>query len=90
MAGGALGALARAGLGRTLGAGSGEWPWMTFVVNTPGTLVPAWLTVVLTDRVDPRMIWRALLGAGLCGALTTVSTFQVETISLAGMAGGHS
>jgi fluoride exporter len=83
MAGGAGGALARAGLAEALPADAGEWPWATFVANQIGALLLAWLSTELAEVVVPTRLWRPLLGTGLCGALTTFSAFQVETIEIA-------
>src|SRR3954452_12154569 len=82
-AGGALGALARGGVGRALPTRPGEWPWATFTVNLAGTLVLAWATTRLAEMVAPTRYVRLVLGTGFCGALTTFSSFQVETIRLA-------
>jgi CrcB protein len=74
MLGGAIGTLARAGLAHALPVHPGAWPWATFAANLVGTCILGW--VVAADR------WRPLVGAGFCGALTTFSTFQIETLKL--------
>lgn len=83
LAGGAVGALARAGVAEVLPADTGEWPWRTFIVNQLGALLLAWLATELAEMVVPTRFWRPLLGTGFCGALTTFSAFQVETIQIA-------
>jgi CrcB protein len=83
LVGGGAGALARAGLADALPADAGEWPWATFIVNQLGALALAWLSTELSELVVPTRLWRPLLGTGFCGALTTFSAFQVETIQIA-------
>ena len=83
LTGGAVGALARAGLAEAFAADARAWPWGTFIANQLGALVLGWLTTELAEVVVPTRLWRPLLGTGFCGALTTFSTFQVETIDLA-------
>jgi fluoride exporter len=83
LVGGAAGALTRAGVAEALPQAPGRWPWATFSVNLVGAALLAWLTTRLGEMVAPTRYWRFVLGTGLCGALTTFSTFQVETIGLA-------
>jgi CrcB protein len=87
LAGGAIGTLARAGLGRALPVQTGDWPWATFAVNLAGAFILGWLLTRLAERTAPHRHWRLFLGTGFCGALTTFSTFEVETFKLA--RGGH-
>ncbi|MEV4742036.1 fluoride efflux transporter CrcB [Streptomyces sp. NPDC049555] len=54
------------------------FPWGTFTVNMVGCLILGVLTGALPDER-----WRLLLGTGLCGGLTTYSTFSYETLRLA-------
>jgi CrcB protein len=78
-----VGAVLRAAVAEALPHGPGEWPWATFTVNLAGAALLGWLTTRLDELVAPTRYWRLLVGTGFCGALTTFSTFQVETIDLA-------
>jgi len=81
--GGAIGALARAGLEKAFPATGHGWPWATFVVNVLGTALLGYVVTRLQERLPPSTYPRPLVGTGLCGALTTFATLQVEVIALA-------
>jgi fluoride exporter len=57
------------------------FPWGTFAVNVAGSLILGLLVGGATAHAVPGTVL-ALLGTGLCGALTTYSTFGYETIRL--------
>ncbi len=58
------------------------FPWGTFTVNVTGCLILGLLTGAATAGAAPDRI-QLLLGTGLCGALSTYSTFSYETLRLA-------
>jgi fluoride exporter len=76
--GGIVGALARTGLTRVFPVGPGSWPWPTFVVNVVGAFMLGYFVTRLQERLPTSAYKRPFLGTGLCGALTTFSTMQVE------------
>jgi CrcB protein len=78
-----VGTLARAGLSAAFPLHGGSWPWATFIANLSGAFLLGWLVTRLAERIAPTRQWRPLLGTGLAGALTTFSTFEIETIRLA-------
>lgn len=86
-AGGVVGASARVGLEEALPHGAGAWPWATFTVNMVGALLLGWFVTRLGERLPPSSYRRPFLGTGLCGALTTFSTLQLELFEM--LDGGH-
>ncbi|GHF55277.1 fluoride efflux transporter CrcB [Streptomyces griseosporeus] len=58
------------------------FPWGTFAVNVTGCLILGALAgAALAGATGSHL--QLLLGTGLCGALTTYSTFSYETLRLA-------
>jgi CrcB protein len=80
--GGAIGALARVGLAEGLPTSAGSWPWATFAANIAGALMIGYFVTRLQERLPVSTLRRPLLGTGLCGALTTFSTVQIELLRM--------
>src|ERR671937_1184693 len=81
-AGGAVGALGRAGLLQWIPPHAGRWPWATFLVNVAGAFLLGYFATRLQERLPLSAYKRPLLGTGLCGALTTFSTMQLELLRM--------
>jgi CrcB protein len=81
-AGGFVGAVARAELVEALPYRDGTWPWATFVVNLVGAFLLGYFMTRLQERLPVSAYRRPLLGTGLCGALTTFSTMQLELLRM--------
>ncbi len=81
-AGGFAGAIARAELVEALPYRVGTWPWATFIVNIVGAFLLGYFTTRLQERLPISAYRRPLLGTGLCGALTTFSTMQLELLRM--------
>ncbi len=80
--GGAIGALARYGISKYVNqVSSGAFPWGTLVVNFIGLFIIGFLFELFERTVVPSEI-RSFLTIGFLGALTTFSTYGIETINL--------
>ena len=80
-AGGALGAVARYGVGTLAGwLGASHWPWGTLTVNIVGGLLMGALTGWLAFRggLHAESI-RLFAAVGILGGFTTFSAFSLET-----------
>jgi CrcB protein len=82
-AGGCLGALARAELATALPDATHGWPWGTFAANLAGTALLAFFATRMHGRLPPSTHRHGFVGTGVCGALTTFSTLQIELVRLA-------
>lgn len=80
--GGALGSLARWGVGELLPWSGEDFPWATFIENVSGGFLLGILMVLLLDVLPPGRYLRPFLGVGLLGGYTTFSTYMLETREL--------
>ncbi|MGV9993737.1 fluoride efflux transporter CrcB [Streptomyces sp. NPDC003374] len=80
--GGAVGAPLRYVIDRTVQSRHDTaFPWGTFAANITGAVILGGLTGAALSGAATRPV-QDLLGTGLCGALTTYSTFSYETLAL--------
>jgi fluoride exporter len=77
-AGGSIGGLVRAGAVKLAPLHEGSWPWATFCVNIAGCLILGYAATRLFARRRPPLLALAFVGVGICGALTTFSTLELE------------
>jgi CrcB protein len=82
--GGALGAVARYGLGLALPTRPGQFPWGTFIINISGGLAIGVLVVLVTEVIRAHRLVRPFVVTGILGGFTTFSTYTVETQELLG------
>lgn len=81
--GGALGSMARFGLGGWVAGWLGNrFPYSTLLVNLLGCLLMGILVVLLTERWVVAPQWRAFALVGLLGGFTTFSSFSLEAYTL--------
>ena len=81
--GGAIGALLRYGITHVVHGWLGkEFPYGTLTVNLLGSFLIGLLFVLFEQKLPLNEYWRLGLITGLLGALTTFSTFSIETLHL--------
>ena len=80
--GAALGALGRWRLGLWLNHGGAWLPWGTLAANWIGAYAIGWAVVWFQQQPGLDPVWRLALITGVLGALTTFSTFSLETVEL--------
>ena len=61
---------------------SSSFPWPTLIANAIGALFIGILYVLIAEKGLVSVTWRPFLMIGLLGALTTFSSFSLETITL--------
>lgn len=81
-AGGFIGAITRGMLDDVLPTDPGQWPWGTFVANLTGAALLGYFVTRLQERLPLSRYRRPFLGTGVCGALTTFSTMQLELLRM--------
>ncbi|NMO91789.1 fluoride efflux transporter CrcB [Actinomycetospora sp. TBRC 11914] len=80
--GGALGALARWGIGLAWPTPHGGFPTATLLINVVGCLLMGVLVVHVAEVREAHPLVRPFLGVGVLGGFTTFSTFAVDSQQL--------
>ncbi|WP_324768608.1 fluoride efflux transporter CrcB [Pokkaliibacter plantistimulans] len=81
--GGAVGALSRFALTSWLAPFfKPGMPWATFVINVCGSFLIGISYILITEKGILPETWRPLIITGFLGALTTYSSFALETVAL--------
>ncbi|WP_016955301.1 fluoride efflux transporter CrcB [Catenovulum agarivorans] len=81
--GGALGACLRYFLSQQALIWFGkEFPFGTLLVNVLGSLIIGFLYTLIAQGYVQLIPWRTFIGIGFLGALTTFSTFSMDTLLL--------
>ena len=85
--GGALGSMARYGIGGLVSNKFGPpFPWGTLVVNVTGSFIIGFLGAITAaeGQMTPqsRVFATQLLITGVCGGYTTFSSFSLQTLNL--------
>lgn len=81
-AGGALGSLARWGVGLALPHAGRQFPWSTFTVNVVGCLLIGALMWFEEERWPPSRYRRSFLRTGVLGGFTTFSAYGLDAHAL--------
>ncbi len=85
--GGAIGSMARYGLGGLVSQKFGEtFPFGTLAINVTGSFIIGFLGALASSegRLDPqsRVFVTRFLMVGVCGGFTTFSSFSLQTLNL--------
>jgi CrcB protein len=80
--GGALGSVARWGLGVWWPHSPGALPWATYTINVVGSFLLAVLVVLVTEVWSTSTYLRPFLGVGVLGGFTTFSTYMLDVHEL--------
>jgi CrcB protein len=76
--GGMAGASARYALEEAWPHADGGLPWATLFINVSGCLLIGVLMVAVTEAGPRNPLWRPVLGVGVLGGYTTLSTYAVQ------------